>query len=1221
MHNQPLMDTLKKRILVLDGAMGTSIQKYNLSEKAFRGERFKNVGHDQKGNNDLLSITNPHIIEEIHRSFLDAGADIIETNTFNSTSISQEDYGLEDYVYELNFNGAKIARSVADEYIKQNSDKRRFVAGSIGPTNKTASLSPDVENPAYRNITFDELVDAYCEQISGLVDGGVDCLLIETVFDTLNARAAIIAAGKVYENKNKVLPIMISGTMTDRSGRTLSGQKLDAFAQSIRGEYVISVGLNCSFGGKDLVPFIKELSATQDLYISVYPNAGLPNVMGEYDEIPEITVKYIQMLVENNALNIVGGCCGTTPEHIRAIAECVKKYEPRKKPIIEVESTYCGLEMVKSTKMNNFINIGERTNVAGSLKFARLIREKQYDEALQIAKDQVENGAQIIDINFDDGLLDSEVEMEHFLKLVSAEPDIAAKPIMIDSSKWSVIEKGLKSIQGKPIVNSISLKNGEDAFLKQAKVVKDFGASVVIMAFDEKGQADTYERKIMICERAYKLLVEKLQFPPQDIIFDPNILSIATGMEEHNNYAVDFIKATHWIKTNLPFAKVSGGVSNLSFAFRGNQMIREAMHSVFLYHAILAGMDMGIVNPGMIQIYDTIDKHLLKLVEDVVLNKHPEAAERLIEQAEVYREQEEVVKVKQTQWREKEVEERLSYALVKGITTYLEEDINEALKSVENPLSLIEGPLMNGMTHVGDLFGDGKMFLPQVVKSARVMKKAVSFLLPLIEGNQQGESKKAGKILLATVKGDVHDIGKNIVGVVLACNNFEVIDLGVMVPCETIIETAIKEKVDIIGLSGLITPSLDEMTLVAQAMEAVNLKIPLIIGGATTSKLHTALKIEPHYSGATIYGFDASKTVEIGKKLLSDNRDVYIQMIKEEYKKQREQYTGGTPEIVTLEEARRTKQVKDWTKSKIKKPNHMGITKLKNYTIRTLRPYIDWTFFFIAWEMKQKYPEILEDNKYGKEAKKLFKDANEMLDKMEQDNPIGIEGIIGLFNAQSVGDDIELFDETGEMLTTIMCHRQQKYDENANYKCLSDYIAPKESAIKDYIGAFIITAGIGAKEYSNNFSEANDDYNSVMVKLLCDRLAEAFAEKLHEDVRKEYWGYSNDENITLEGLLKEKYIGIRPAFGYPALVDQSQMKKIFKLLDEKNTLGINLTENYMMDPVSSVCGLYFASEEAMYFDAKVLGSDQIKNYAERLGEKINEVEKRLKRYLSYNNDK
>ncbi len=1218
MNKNELISILEQRILVLDGAMGTSIQNFKLTEEDYRGQRFKTFHLDQKGNNDLLSLTKPEVIKEIHRSFLEAGADMIETNTFNATVISQGDYALGELVYELNYESARLAREVADEVSKQTPNKPRFVAGAIGPTNKTASLSPDVENPGFRNISFDELVAAYSEQISGLIAGGVDCLIIETIFDTLNARAAIVAAQEVYEAQNITLPIMISGTLTDKSGRTLSGQKLEAFAQSIRHEHVISVGLNCSFGGADLIPFIKELSKTQDLYVSVYPNAGLPNVLGEYDEDPKMTAKYIRELAEGQYVNIVGGCCGTTSEHIAAIAECVAGIKPRVIPDLPKESIYCGLEMVKSHKANNFINIGERTNVAGSAKFARLIREKKYEEALSIAKEQVENGAQIIDVNFDDGLLNSEEEMAYFLKLIASEPDIASRPIMIDSSKWSVIEAGLKSIQGKPIVNSISLKNGETEFLEHAKVVKAFGAAVVVMAFDEKGQADTFKRKIEICERAYRLLVEELHFPPQDIIFDPNILAIATGMEEHNNYAVDYIQATRWIKEHLPYAKVSGGVSNLSFSFRGNNTIREAMHSVFLYHAIEAGMDMGIVNPGMIQIYDDIPKDLLELVEDVVLNKREDAAERLLDQAESYRQDGSQVSTGQVKWREGQLDERLSYALVKGITEFIEEDLAEAVKIYPKALHIIEGPLMAGMSRVGDLFGEGKMFLPQVVKSARVMKKAVGFLLPYIEKDkEEGASHKAGKILLATVKGDVHDIGKNIVGVVLACNNFEIIDLGVMTPCETILDTAIKEKVDIIGLSGLITPSLDEMAHVATEMERRGMTLPLIIGGATTSKLHTALKIAPHYSGSTVYGYDASKTVEICKKLLGEEKETFVAEIKKEYEEKRQSYEKVPKKRISLEEARSKKLPIDWTHREIAEPSFTGTKAIHHYTISELRPYIDWTFFFIGWEMKKLYPAILEDEVYGDEARRLLDDANKMLDLLEAKQLVDLKGVIGFFKANSVGDDIELYDEDGTLAATFNCIRQQKVQNQEHYLCLSDFISPKALGKEDYIGGFIVTAGLGAEAYASELKAKGDEYGAIMVKLLCDRLAEAFAEKLHEETRQNYWGYAKDEQLEMKDLLKGKYRGIRPAFGYPCLIDQSQMEKLFDLLEGEKITGVSLTESFMMNPVSSVCGLYFASEDAKYFDAMLLDKDQVEDYARRCQLSTEVVEKRLARYLAY----
>lgn len=1218
MNRGNLIEILEKKIVVLDGAMGTSIQKYNLTEKDFRGELLKDFHKDQKGNNDILSLTKPEVIKEIHKSFLKAGADIIETNSFNSTSISQEDYGTENLVYDLNYNAAKIAREVADEFTKNNPNRPRFVAGSIGPTNKTASLSPHVENPGYRDVTFDSLVNAYKEQISALIDGGVDCLLIETVFDALNCRAAIVAANKVYEEKQVVLPIMISGTLTDKSGRTLSGQLLDAFAQSVRNENVISIGLNCSFGGADMIPFIKQLAHTEDVYISCYPNAGLPNVLGEYDELPKMTAGYIRELALEKDVNIVGGCCGTTPDHIKAIAEAVEGLEPRKIPKKKKESIYCGLEIIRSNKENNFINIGERTNVAGSAKFARLIREKNYEEALSIAKEQVENGAQIIDINFDDGLLDSQKEMEYFLRLIAAEPDISSRPIMIDSSRWEVIETGLKSIQGKPIVNSISLKNGEEEFLSHAKIVKDFGAAVIVMAFDENGQADTYERKISICKRAYDLLVNKLNFPPEDIIFDPNILAIATGIEEHDNYAVDYINATKWIKENLPYAKVSGGVSNLSFSFRGNNTIREAMHSVFLYHAIEAGMDMGIVNPGMIQIYDDIPKDLLKLVEDVVLNKHKNSAEKLLEKADDYKQGNTKVQTNKNLWREKSLNEKLSYALVKGITEYLEEDLEEAVNAYPKPLSIIEGPLMDGMTKIGELFGDGKMFLPQVVKSARVMKKAVAHLLPYIEKDKaQGQAASAGKILLATVKGDVHDIGKNIVGVVLACNNFEIIDLGVMVPCEKIIETAIKENVDIIGVSGLITPSLDEMCHIAAEMEKRKMTIPLIIGGATTSKAHTALKIEPNYSGPVIYGYDASKTVEISKKLLGKNKKEYIKSIKKEYEEVRNTYNSYESELVSLKEARENKFNINWNNREIPKPNFIGIKEVMNYTVSDLRPYIDWTFFFIAWEMKKLYPDILEDSAYGKEAKKIFNDANKMLDFIEENNIVDIKGVFGIFKANSNGDNIELYNKDKSLAATFNLFREQRKKNKGPYLCLSDFIAPKEINKDDYLGGFIVTTGLKTDEYVKKLESEGDSYNAIMLKLVCDRLAEAFAEKLHEDIRKNYWGYAKDENLSMKEIFKASYRGIRPAFGYPSLIDQSQMKILFNLLNGEKVTGVKLTESYMMDPVSSVCGLYFASEDSRYFNSNFIDKDQAEDYANRCGLSLEQLEKALPNILSY----
>ncbi|GFZ34563.1 B12-dependent methionine synthase [Clostridium zeae] len=1202
--------SIEERILVLDGAMGTMIQNYKLKEEDFRGSQIQS-NKEQKGNNDVLVLTKPEIITSIHKAYLEAGADIIETNTFNSNIISQEDYGLQDMVYELNHTGAKLARAAADSLSTE--DKPRYVAGSIGPTNKTLSMSPDVENPAYRSVTFDQVVNSYKIQVSGLLDGGVDVLLIETIFDHLNARAALIAAEEVFKEKNKVLPIMLSGTINDKGGRLLSGQTLGAFVKSMRSDYVISIGLNCSFGAKDLVPFVKELSKEHELYISLYPNAGLPNILGEYDETPEVTCSYLKELFEDKCLNIVGGCCGTTPEHIRAIKGLAENYLPRALKKQKKISTYAGLELLEARAENNFINIGERLNVAGSAKFARLIREKKYEEALAIAREQVENGAQVLDINFDDGMLDGKEEMSYFLRLLASEPEIACKPIMIDSSRWEVITEGLKSIGGKCIVNSISLKEGEEEFMKRASIIKSFGAAAVIMAFDEKGQADSYERKIEICKRAYDILTEKVGFPSEDIIFDPNILAIATGIDEHDNYAVDFIKATKWIKENLPNAKVSGGVSNLSFSFRGNNFIRESMHAVFLYHAIKSGMDMGIVNPGMIRIYDDIPKDVLELVEAVVLNKRSAAKEELLELADKYINSEEKQDEKIKLWRNEEVEKRLSYSIVKGISEYLEEDLQEARIKTSRALNVIEGPLMNGMKVVGDLFGDGKMFLPQVVKSARVMKKAVEILLPFIKEDNSDESSKAGKVLLATVKGDVHDIGKNIVGVVLACNNFEIIDLGVMVSCEEILRVAREEKVDVIGLSGLITPSLEEMAHVAEEMERQGFDIPLLIGGATTSKIHTALKIAPKYSKGVIYGGDASKTVEIMKNLMKDKLS-YLENISKEYKDIRENYKQmTTADNISIEEARMNKFRVQWHKEAIDIPEFIGIKEVK-YSVKELRDYIDWTFFFIAWEMKKTYPEILDDEVYGEEAKKLFQEANNMLDELEGNNRISPKGVFGIFKSNSVEDDVVIYDGDYE-IEIFNFLRQQKKVKEGNHMCLSDFIAPKESGKTDYIGSFLVTAGNEIYEYEKELKEAGEEYKAIMLKLLCDRLAEAAAEKLHEDIRKIYWAYDKNESITKKELFQAKYRGIRPAFGYPSLKDQKQMEKVFKLLKVTERTGVTLTESYMMNPVASVCGLYFGSKHAKYFDSFKLSKDQVIDYCNRIDEPIEDVEKRLNNYL------
>lgn len=1209
---------LQERIMMLDGAMGTEIQKLRLTEDDFRGTRFMDHPSNLKGNNDLLILTKPDAIVGIHNAFLEAGADIIETNTFNSTFISQSDYGTEDYSYELNFEGAKLAKSCADAFTKLNPDKPRFVTGSIGPTNKTLSLSPDVENPGFRSVHFDEVKDAYIEQITGLIDGGVDFLLIETIFDTHNARAALIACEEVFATKSIKLPIMLSGTLTDKSGRTLSGQTLEAFCVSLANDNLLSIGLNCAFGARDLIPYIKQLAHLTNTFISVHPNAGLPNQLGQYDELPEETASLLEELASAKVLNIVGGCCGTTPAHIKAISQVVGKYKPHLPSKIETVTTLAGLEPLKIDKSMNFVNIGERTNVAGSRKFARLIREKKYEEALAIAREQVENGAQIVDVNFDDGLLEGKEEMAIFLKLIASEPDISRVPVMIDSSKWEIIEEGLKSIQGKPVVNSISLKNGDEEFIHHATIIKKFGAAVVVMAFDEDGQADTFERKIAIAKRAYDILVNQVNFNPADIIFDVNILAIATGIKEHNRYAIGFIDAVGWIKENLPHAKTSGGLSNLSFSFRGNNIIREAMHSVFLFHAIKAGLDMAILNPGMVQIYDEIDPELLIRVEDVIFDRHENATDALLEYASTLTASTETIQKKQDAWREDVVEKRLSISLVKGITNFIEEDLVEAHAKLGNAISVIEGPLMDGMKIVGDLFGDGKMFLPQVVKSARVMKKAVAFLLPHIEAeNTESKSTSAGKILLATVKGDVHDIGKNIVGVVLQCNNFEVIDLGIMVPPETIIETAIKEKVDIIGLSGLITPSLDEMVTLATMLQESNSNIPIMIGGATTSMLHTALKIAPHYSQPVIYAKDATKGVEGAKSLLDKVANpVFVKDIYDEYERVASISKEFVSPLISHKKACANVSSVEFSDKTLIKPAFIG-TKAVEATIEELIPYIDWTFFFTAWEMRKKYPEILEDEAHGKEAKKLYNDALTMLNQLSNDKSLLIKGVIAINEAHSIGDDIIVKSPKGDY--TFFNFRQQK--ENSAYLSLADFIAPlaiqEELGLKDYIGGFAVTAGLGVTELVDRYAKEHDDYQSLMIKVLADRLAEAFAEKLHEDVRKLYWGYAKDEDLNTEELLQAKYQGIRPAFGYPSLIDHSEKTTLFDWLDATNHTDITLTESYMMVPGASVCGLYFAHEQSRYFDLFHIGKDQVTHYAKRKDVSVDYVEKQIRTRLKY----
>ncbi len=1220
-----LYSALEKRILILDGAMGTMIQTYKLSEKDFRGERFKDFPHELQGNNDLLSLTKPEVIREIHFAFLDSGADIIETNTFNANRISQADYHLEDYVDELNIASANLARELADEFTAKNPDKPRFVAGSIGPTNKTASMSPDVNDPGYRAVTFDDLFDTYFEQIRGLYKGGADIFLIETIFDTLNAKAAIAAIEKLNNTENVSIPVMISGTITDASGRTLSGQNIEAFVNSVSHVEVLSLGLNCSLGAKELRPYLQELSEKVPTYLSAHPNAGLPNQFGEYDQSPEEMGIQIAEYINSGYVNIVGGCCGTTPDHIRQFSEYAKNVSGRRPPRKEAGLRLSGLEPLTVFDGSNFINIGERTNVAGSKKFARLIREKKYEEALNIARDQVAGGAQIIDICMDDAMLDAEKEMVTFLNLVMTEPDIARVPVMIDSSKWEVIEAGLKCVQGKAVVNSISLKEGEENFLEQAKTLRKYGAAAVVMAFDEKGQADSFERRIEVCERAYRLLVDKVKFPAEDIIFDPNVLAIATGIEEHNNYAVDFIETVKWIKKNLPLAHVSGGISNLSFSFRGNNTVREAMHSVFLYHAIKVGLDMGIVNPALLQVYDEIPPDLLELTEDVVLNRRPDATERLIEFAESVKSDKREEK-KKDKWREDPVEDRINHALIKGVPEYIEEDVLEAHKKIGFALKVIEGPLMNGMNIVGDLFGSGKMFLPQVVKSARVMKKAVAVLLPYVEEEkaEAGDTSSAGKILLATVKGDVHDIGKNIVGVVLACNNYDIIDLGVMVPTEKILQTAKEKNVDIIGLSGLITPSLEEMVNIASEMERQDFHQPLLIGGATTSKIHTAVKIEPSYrKGPVIHVKDASRSVGVVSNLLSrDNKQKYINSVNDEYNKLRESYSGAKSSVkyINLEEARKNAFPIDWKESPIYKPSFTGLKVFDDYPIEEISRYISWVFFFVVWQLRGKFPDILDDPRQGEEARKLYDDAQEMLKKIIEEKWLTAKAVFGFFPANSVGDDIEVYDNENR---SNVIHRfinlrnqTEKKDGTPNY-CLSDFIAPKNSGRIDYLGAFACTAGIGIEKKIREFEKNHDDYNSIMLKALADRLAEAFTELLHERVRKEYWAYSPDENLSLDDLLLENYQGIRPAHGYPACPDHSEKETLFKLLNAEKNTGITLTESFSMYPAASVSGLMFAHPDSKYFFVGKIGKDQTKDYAERKNTDILTIEKWLASNLNY----
>ncbi|QSP93782.1 methionine synthase [Marinobacter salinisoli] len=1220
---EQLHNALKERIMVLDGGMGTMIQSHKLDEQAFRGERFAEFDREVKGNNDLLNLTQPKLLKEIHADYLDAGADIIETNTFNSTRLSQADYGLESIARELNVEAARLARDIADEFTRRTPDKPRFVAGAVGPTSRTASISPDVNNPGFRNVDFQTLVDNYYEAVEGLVEGGCDLILIETIFDTLNAKAAIYATQQYFDDSGIELPIMISGTITDASGRTLSGQTTEAFWNSIAHAKPLSVGLNCALGADALRPYVEELATKATTYVSAHPNAGLPNEFGEYDQTPEEMADIIEGFARDGFLNIIGGCCGSRPDHIEAVAKAVAKYPPRQIPDIKPALRLSGLEPFTGDENVLFINVGERTNVTGSRRFLRLIKEEQYEEALSVARDQVENGAQIIDINMDEGMLESREVMVTFLNLIASEPDISRVPIMIDSSKWEVIEAGLRCIQGKAVVNSISLKEGEEEFIKRAKDCMHYGAAVVVMAFDEQGQADTYERKTEICKRSYDVLTG-IGFNPADIIFDPNIFAIATGIEEHNNYAVDFIEATRWIKQNLPHASISGGVSNVSFSFRGNDVVREAIHSVFLYHAIKAGMNMGIVNPGQLVIYDEIDSDLKERVEDVVLNRRDDGTDRLLEIAEQFKGQSKKTQEEDLAWREWPVAKRLEHALVKGITTYIVEDTEACRQNATHPIEVIEGPLMDGMNVVGDLFGDGKMFLPQVVKSARVMKQAVAHLIPFIEAEKTSEQKAKGKILMATVKGDVHDIGKNIVGVVLQCNNYEVIDLGVMVPCEKILDVARKEDVDIIGLSGLITPSLDEMVHVAKEMQRLDFNIPLMIGGATTSKAHTAVKIEPEYQNdLTLYVSDASRCVNVASQLLSQTaKDPLVSATREEYDqiRERRKSRGERTKLVSLKEARDRAPEIGLDDYEPPKPAFTGIREFNNYDLNELVEYIDWTPFFISWDIAGKYPAVLDDPKRGEAARSLFNDAQKILRQMIDEKRISARAAVGFWPANRRGDDIVVYKDESrtEELTTLHHLRQQ--DEKAPgqpMRALSDFVAPEGSACCDYVGGFAVTAGIGAEEFSNEFKDRNDDYNAIMVKALADRLAEAFAERMHERVRTEFWGYATDESLDNDALIKERYQGIRPAPGYPACPDHTEKAALFELLNAPKTAGIELTEHFAMFPAAAVSGWYFAHPESKYFAVGKIGADQVEDYAERKGMTKAEAERWLAPSLAY----
>ena len=1235
----PIEKLLQQRILILDGAMGTMIQRYKLTEEHYRGSqahgdhagpRQNFVDHlmDLKGNNDLLTLTQPQIIREIHGQYLAAGADILETNTFNANAVSMDDYQMGHLVYELNFEAAKLARSVCDEFEAKIPNKPRFVAGVLGPTTRTASISPDVNDPGFRNISFDALVESYTESIRGLLDGGADTLMVETIFDTLNAKAALFAIEQYFEHNNVRVPIMISGTITDASGRTLSGQTTEAFWNSLSHTKPLSIGLNCALGGDLMRPYIEEMSRVANTYVSAHPNAGLPNPLSDtgYDESPEYTAKVVKEFATSGFLNIAGGCCGTSPAHIKAIADALHGLPPRRIPEIEKMCRLSGLEPFNIGDESLFVNVGERSNVTGSKMFARLVLNGQFTEAVGVASAQVENGAQVIDVNMDEAMLDSQAAMVKYLNLLASEPDISRVPLMVDSSKWLVIEAGLKCVQGKAIVNSISMKEGEAEFIKYGKLVRRYGAAAVVMAFDEKGQADTYQRKIEICQRSYDLLVNEVGFPPEDIIFDPNIFAIATGIEEHNNYAVDFIEAVRWIKQNLPYAKISGGVSNVSFSFRGNDAVREAIHTVFLYHAVKAGMTMGIVNAGQLGVYDEIPRDLREAVEDVVLNRRPDAGERLVTLAENVKSGGKV-QVEDLEWRKGSVQERLTHALVRGITTFIVEDTEEARLEAKFPVEVIEGPLMNGMNVVGDLFGAGKMFLPQVVKSARVMKQAVAHLVPYIEAEKlrSGDLSTKGKIVMATVKGDVHDIGKNIVTVVLQCNNFEVINMGVMVPCQQILDTAREHKADIIGLSGLITPSLEEMAHVAKEMERQGFTIPLLIGGATTSRVHTAVKIEPNYhSGPTVYVTDASRAVGVCSNLLSDTlRDEYVAEVRADYSKKREQHESkkGKSVLVSLAEARAHGVKIDWKNYTAPKPWLTGVHKFENYPLDKIAEYIDWSPFFNAWELAGRYPKILQDEVVGVEATKLFADAKAMLKQIIDEKWLAANAVFGLFPANTVNsDDIEIYTDESRNKVAITWHnlRQQtkKPADIPNY-CLADFIAPKASGVADYIGGFAVTAGIGIDARVEAFEKQHDDYSAIMLKALADRLAEAFAELLHARVRKEFWGYATDEGLDNDALIAEKYRGIRPAPGYPACPEHTEKGPLFELLQAPLNAGITITDSFAMLPTAAVSGFYFSHAESKYFAVGKIDKDQVEDYARRKGMTLEQAERWLAPVLNY----